>query len=129
MGLPHVLAWFGLMVLAILNGGARDRLYGPHLSERTAHQISTVALLIVHSLFLALLVRVWPLPGPVAAWKLGLVWTGATLLFEVALGRAAGHGWERILGDYNLIAGRIWVLVPLWTLLAPRVACGLTGRG
>lgn len=33
--------WFILMVIAIINGIARNSLYGPYMEELTAHQVST----------------------------------------------------------------------------------------
>jgi hypothetical protein len=31
------------------------------------------------------------------------------------------HPWSRLLHDYNLFEGRLWVLVLLWVTLAPYV--------
>jgi hypothetical protein len=36
-----------------------------------------------------------------------------------------GNPWQRLLADYNLAQGRIWVLVPLATLVAPVIAFAL----
>jgi hypothetical protein len=30
-----------------------------------------------------------------------------------------GLSWTTMLADYDLTAGRIWLLVPLWTLVLP----------
>jgi hypothetical protein len=44
---------------------------------------------------------------------------GLTLVFETFLGRVlGGKPWPAV-EDYNVLAGRIWLLVPLWTLVAP----------
>jgi len=32
-----------------------------------------------------------------------------------------GHPWRRLLGDYDLRAGRLWVLIPLWLAAGPAV--------
>ena len=53
-----------------------------------------------------------------AALAVGSLWVLLTLAFEVALGRLAGLGWDRILADYDLLHGG---LMPLGLL-----AMGLT---
>jgi hypothetical protein len=54
------------------------------------------------------------------AWKVGIFWVGLTLAFEFLAGRYLfGNSWERILSDYDVTRGRIWLLVPLVTLVAP----------
>ena len=47
MVLKYFLAWFGMMVLAILNGGLRDLAYKPHVGALPAHQLSTVILIVL----------------------------------------------------------------------------------
>ena len=42
-----------------------------------------------------------------------------TLAFEVGAGRLSGKPWSVVLADYDLLRGRIWVLVPIVTFLAP----------
>jgi hypothetical protein len=52
--------------------------------------------------------------------KLGIAWLTITVLFELAFGHwVAGHPWSRLLADYNILAGRLWVFVLLTTALAP----------
>ena len=43
-----------------------------------------------------------------------------TILFEFLFGHfIAGHPWSHLFHDYNLLAGRLWVLVLLWTAITP----------
>jgi hypothetical protein len=45
-----------------------------------------------------------------------------TLTFEFGWGGLVeGLSWPTMLADYDLTAGRIWVLVPIWTAMAPAV--------
>ena len=67
----HLIAWVGLMVLAILNGLAREAWITPNFPVATAHQISTVTLLVLFAGFFFLLARLWPL----ATAKQPLYWT------------------------------------------------------
>jgi len=47
MILKYFLAWFGMMVFAIINGGLRDFVYKSHVGDLPAHQISTVMLIVL----------------------------------------------------------------------------------
>ncbi|MDY6953749.1 MAG: hypothetical protein SWE60_19755 [Thermodesulfobacteriota bacterium] len=43
-----------------------------------------------------------------------------TILFEFLLGHfLLGHSWGRLFHDYNLLKGRLWSLLLVWTALAP----------
>lgn len=43
-----------------------------------------------------------------------------TLGFEFLAGHYLfGSSWEKLLADYNVARGRIWLLIPIVTLLAP----------
>jgi hypothetical protein len=63
------------------------------------------------------------------AWSVGALWLVLTLGFEFLVGHYVfRNSWEKLLADYNILQGRIWVLVPIITLLAPRLALA-TPRG
>ena len=32
-----------------------------------------------------------------------------------------GHPWSRLLHDYNVFAGRVWVVILMWITIAPYV--------
>ena len=32
-----------------------------------------------------------------------------------------GKPWSQVLEDYDVLAGRVWLLVPLWILVGPYV--------
>jgi hypothetical protein len=60
------------------------------------------------------------------AWAVGLMWVVLTLAFEFLAGHYLFHNpWSRLLEDYNVIRGRIWILVLITTLVSPRVCAGL----
>jgi hypothetical protein len=42
-----------------------------------------------------------------------------TLAFEFGFGRWRGRSWEQLLEDYNVFEGRLWLLIPLWVMIAP----------
>jgi hypothetical protein len=122
----YIAAWLGMMALALVNGIARDKLYGPRVGELAAHQFSTAILLIAFGAYFYALGRLWPLRSTSTAWAIGVIWLAMTLIFETALGRlVARQPWRALLADYNLLAGRLWILVPLWVLCGPYVALRL----
>ena len=49
MSVRYLIAWFGMMGLAIANGAVRDVVYRARMGDRAAHQISTVILLLLFS--------------------------------------------------------------------------------
>jgi hypothetical protein len=52
-----------------------------------------------------------------------------TLAFEFGVGHwVFRNSWEKLLHDYDLSSGRIWILVLATTLLAPVAAFRLGGR-
>ncbi len=118
-----VLVWFALLVLAILNGGFREAVLLPHLGRGAAQAVSTIMLSL---LILALGWIAMPWIGPRTlqeAWTIGVIWVGLTLAFEFLAGHYIfGKPWPELLADYNLFAGRIWVMVLIVTLMTPIVA-------
>lgn len=118
-----VLVWIGLLVVAILNGGFREAVLAPRLGRSVAHAVSTVML----SLFIvALGWMTTPWVGPRSlqdAWMIGSAWVALTLAFEFLGGHFIfGKPWQSLLADYNLLAGRIWVMVLIVTLMTPVIA-------
>lgn len=122
MLLRAIIVWLGLMVLAILNGTVRQYGIIPFTGERAGHWISTVMLcgLILGATYLA-----WNRLAPrnmADAWEIGILWLALTMAFEFL----AGHflfkrPWAQLFADYDILNGRIWVLVLIITLIAPRI--------
>ena len=118
-----VLVWCEILVLAIANGAAREALLVPRFGETVAHLISTLVLsaLVVIAGSLAM---PWIAPTSAGdAWTVGILWVALTLAFEFLAGHFIfGRPWRVLLADYNLAAGRIWLLVLIVTLLTPITA-------
>lgn len=128
MTIARVLAgWLVLLGVGFSNGVLRQVGYARFFSDLAAHQISSATGIVALGIAIHLLVRAWPLASPGQAWRVGIVWTGLTLLFETGMGIVAGHPWSRILGDYAIWEGRLWPLVLLFVLVAPRLAFALQG--
>lgn len=116
----YTAAWFLLMVLAILNGAFREGFLKASLGHQFAHVVSTLMLLVLISVLVAILVRIWKLETARQAWMVGFIWLAMTLAFEFGFGHfVQGIAWSELLKEYNIFAGRFWVLIPAWVAVAP----------
>ena len=124
----YLLAWFPMVLLAILNGALRDFTYAQMVSQVHAHQISTVTLIFVFTIYVWFLGRIWPLASLRQAALVGTVWLTLTVAFEFAMGRfISGLSWEEMFRAYDISSGNLWILVPLAVALLPSLMF-LTGR-
>ena len=121
-------AWLVVVAMAIANGAVRNVVTQPLWGEEAARRLATVLLLVAIGIFVRWFERRHPLPSERQAWQVGVAWTVMTLTFEFGLGLATGLSWSTMLADYDLAAGRIWVLVPLFTAVAPALARNLRLR-
>jgi hypothetical protein len=116
----YVLAWFPMVAIAIANGVVREAWYGKYLSELAAHQISTLIAVILFGVYIWFILRIWGPASAAEAIRIGLLWLAMTVPLEFLFGHyVAEHSWERLLHDYNLLAGRVWLLVLVWVTVAP----------
>lgn len=117
----YVLLWFPMLLLAIANGALRDLVYKKYTGDLAAHQISTLLLIILFAVYIGTIMRYSPPASPIHAISIGGLWLTLTLLFEFGFGRLRGNSWSHLFADYNLFAGRVWILVPLWLAIAPYI--------
>ena len=110
-----------MSLVYVANGAAREFFMKGPLGDHLAHQLSTVSLLVLFTLHIWLVSRLLPFTSAGEALLTGALWLVLTLAFEFGLGLAAGKTWSFMLQDYNLLAGRIWVLIPVWVAAAPFV--------
>jgi hypothetical protein len=117
-----VLAWFPMLMIAVANGALRQATFAKGISELHAHQLSTLIGSVLIGLFIWLLIRAWPPSSGRQALLIGLVWVLLTVGFEFFMGLVlAKRPLAQVLYDYNLLAGRVWVLFIIWLALAPWV--------
>lgn len=120
--LLYSLAWIGLVVLAIINGTIREKGYRSRMSELAAHQLSTFIGIGLFGVYVWGLTGMWQIESGGQAIVIGGIWLALTVLFEFVFGHyVMGHAWERLLQDYNLMNGRLWVLLLVWTAVVPYV--------
>ena len=120
--------WIVLLALAVANGGVREAILIPRLGGAIGRALSTLTLSVAIVLLTWFSLRwIHPLSSR-DAWTVGGLWLALTLAFEFL----AGHflfrtPWKELLADYNVFAGRIWILVLVVTTLAPYVVASARG--
>lgn len=118
-----LLSWCLLLGVAIGNGFVRESFITPRTGRGVANAVSTVLL----SLLIVLvggMATAWVGPRSLQdAWIIGVLWLLLTLAFEFLAGHFVfGRPWSELLSEYNLLAGRIWIMVLVVTLMTPIVA-------
>lgn len=118
----YICAWVGMVVLAIVNGIIRNNTYSHSMSELAAHQLSTILLILLFGIYIYILTGLFRIQSAAEAFTIGGVWLIMTIIFEFVFGHyMVGHSWSRLLQDYNVLKGRVWILVLIWTFVAPYV--------
>ena len=114
--------WILFIPVAILNAGVRETFIAPAVGDTAAHVVSTV-LTAIPAFSLVIWAYFTYVAEPHSRRELayiGLMWLLLTPLFEFGFGHyVMGHSWMTLLGDYNVFAGRVWILVPIWLAIAP----------
>jgi hypothetical protein len=123
MLLKYSLAWVLMVFIAILNGALREFGLAKTPSELRAHQLSCLTGILLFGAYTWLLSLRWELQSTNQALAVGLVWLLLTVAFEFTFGRyVAHHSWQKLLQDYNVVGGRLWVLVLLTVAPLPLIA-------
>ena len=114
--------WCPFVVVAIVNGSLRDALLTPRLGEFGGHITSTI-LLCAAMLVVTWLTIGWIRPAKsTEALLIGGGWVLTTVAFEFLAGHYVFRApWVRLLADYNLVGGRIWLLVLATSAFAPLI--------
>ena len=115
--------WFILAVNAIVVATFRISVLLPLLGEQTAHQLGTVFYLIVQFFIIYLFIRKMKLKETKTLLGIGIFWVVITIIFEFVFGHyVMGHPWQKLFADYNLFAGRLWILVLINNLITPLIS-------
>lgn len=118
----YFLAWFPMVLIAIVNGALRNAWYGRQLSELCAHQVSTASGVLLFGVYVWILLRICKPASSNQALVIGFIWLCLTSAFEFLFFHyVMGHPWSRLLYDYNIFAGRVWVVILMWITVAPYV--------
>lgn len=123
------LVWLIFGVVAFASGGLRQAVLVPRLGEQTAHQIGSVIVAGIISVIVIWFVRRL---GPTAseALTIGILWVAMTIAFEIGFFRfGMGEPWGRLVQDYNIVRGRLWLLVLIVQLVTPYLVVRRFQRG
>lgn len=117
----YPLGVWGLMaVIAILNGGFREVVLIPRVGDYIGHVLSTA--LLVAAILIISFVYFWRTPFEYSYIELmlvGVLWTVLTVGFEFLVGYVEGTPLSVTLGQYDVLAGQVWIAVPVTLLLTP----------
>ena len=119
--------WIMLIPIATGNGFLREFVIARRVSELRAHQLSTLTAMILFAVYYWIISHFWLIPTYSTAFGIGLFWLGLTVLFEFVFGHyVMKQPWSRLLADYDITKGRLWVLILLWTFLGPAMVHGFS---
>jgi hypothetical protein len=109
-----------MVFVEIANGALREGWYSKHLSELQAHQVSTATGVLLFGIYIWMLIHIWRPVSSGQAITIGLVWLVMTVAFEFLFGHyMAEKSWHELLRDYNILAGRVWLVILVWVTIAP----------
>lgn len=116
----YIIAWFPMIFIAIINGWLREKFLTSCLNDLQAHQMSTLSLIILFGFYVWIIIKIWTPRSIKQVIYIGLLWLFLTIVFEFLFGHyIVGHPWDKLLQDYNILQGRIWILVLIWTFISP----------
>jgi hypothetical protein len=109
-----------MVILAILNGAIREKAYGQFMRELSAHQLSSFTGLVLFGVYIWVLTGLFRIESSRQALLIGGMWLIMTVVFEFIFGHfVMGHPLNKLFNDYNILKGRVWSLVLIWTAVAP----------
>lgn len=115
--------WFILTISAIIVATFRVNVLLPQFGEQTAHQIGTILFLIVQFIIIYFFIKKMKVKETKTLFDVGLFWVVITIIFEFLFGHyVMGNSWQKLFADYNLLDGRLWVLVLINNLSAPLIS-------
>ncbi len=113
--------WLLILACAFLNGGFRQYVLIPWIGEFSGHIISALLLSLAVVAIAGMCASFLNVVSAWETWCIGGLWLLMTVAFEFLAGHFAFRvSWEKLLADYNISTGRIWILVLATTLVAPR---------
>lgn len=121
MSSKYFLFWLPMIVIAFANATLRQLVFIKYMDELRAHQVSTITLIILSSIYVAFIFPFLNVENSRQALQAGFVWVVLTVLFEFTLGRLTKKTWAYLLQDYNIAAGHIWPVFLLCLFILPYV--------
>lgn len=121
MTFKHFVLWLPMIIIAFANATLREIVFVKYFSEFRAHQLSTLTLIILCSVYIWFVFPVLNIHNSKLAFAIGIVWVLLTVAFEFSLGRLTNKSWEYLFRDYNIFAGRLWLLFLFCLFVLPYI--------
>ncbi|MCB0710300.1 MAG: hypothetical protein KDC15_13020 [Chitinophagaceae bacterium] len=121
MTFKHFVLWLPMIIIAFANATLREIVFVKYFSEFRAHQLSTLTLIILCSVYIWFVFPVLNIHNSKLAFAIGIVWVLLTVAFEFSLGRLTNKSWEYLFSDYNIFAGRLWLLFLFCLFILPYI--------
>ena len=119
-----LIAWLLLLAFAVANGAFRSLVLEMFVPPLPAHWLSSLILMTATFLVALALVRLTRIQRrPRTLLWVGVIWGVLSALFELLVNRLIlGLPWTSVFADYNLLAGRLWIIVLAMFIAAPHLA-------
>lgn len=118
--LKALTTWLFLVILAIFNGGLREKVLIPLLGESYALPVSGIFLSVAIFVVTFFVVPFLRIQSSYQAWFIGITWVMLTLVFEFLFGHFfLKVSWERLFNAYDPSSGNLLLVVLLVTLCSP----------
>lgn len=116
------ISWLPMVILGMANGFFRGLVLNKYFDETIARQLSTGTLIALLTLYISLIYTKLSIRSGREALSIGVAWAFLTFLFETLLGYfVSGLSMADILSEYNVIEGRLWVLVLISLTFLPLI--------
>ncbi|MDZ7773136.1 MAG: hypothetical protein U5K31_10440 [Balneolaceae bacterium] len=116
----YLIAWCPVIPITILNSLLREYLFAFLLDDLTTHQLSGVAFILFFGIYVWYILPWLDLGSKRKGVMVGFSWVVLTLSFEFLFGYVVmGYPWPGLFYDFNILDGRLWRVVLIWTFLAP----------
>jgi hypothetical protein len=119
MTIKPFLLWLPMILIAFANATLRELVFIKHYSEFRAHQLSTITLISLCSIYVWFVFPMLDIKNSKQAFLIGFVWVLLTVAFEFSVVSVTNQSWEYLFRDCNLFAGRIWLLFLFSLFLLP----------
>jgi hypothetical protein len=113
------LVWMLIMLAETGHGVIREVFIAPVIGAMRARQLGVLIGCILIFIIAWLTARWMDVRTRREQLTGGAFWVGLTLVYEVALGRATGASWSRILSDYNPLHGGLMLLGLAFMFVTP----------
>src|SRR5687767_7375246 len=110
-----------MILIAFANATLRELFFIKHFSELRSHQFSTITLIILCIIYVWFVFPLLKIQTIQQCFLVGIAWVLLTVAFEFTLGRLTNKSWDYLLRDYNLVAGRIWLIFLICLFLLPYI--------